>query len=208
MSDEATLADRVLIPREVSEGTADRRDVKLGPAASVDMDRDVRLGTSSPACWLRGGARTIGYWIRGGLELRAAWRLACVSARELPSELGRSLLASLRTTGLDSSCESSTWRMLWGAEEGKPRLSGETILAAAEVGMYGSKGGLEARGFLAPALAANVCVLPMVSDRLRFLDELEDDREILEKAAAPGRLANGDDVPNLMTFGLDDTSAG
>merc|ERR1711939_914263 len=107
-----TLADRVLIPREVSEGTADRRDVKLGPAASVDMDRDVRLGTSSPACW-----------IRGGLELRAAWRLACVSARELPSELGRSLLASLRTTGLDSSCESSTWRMLWGAEEGKPRLS-------------------------------------------------------------------------------------
>ena len=80
------------------------------------------------------------------------------------------------------------------------------MLAAAEVGMYGSSGGLEARGFLAPALAAKLWALPTVSERLRFREDVEEDRENLEYSKPPWRGPTGDDVPSLTTIGLEDRS--
>lgn len=117
-----------------------------------------------------------GYWICGGLELRMSWRCAWVSASELvvASEL-EWLLANIRTTGLDSSTGSPLGRVFSLTVKVEPFRRGEEEDIISEVA-YRPMGGLEARGFLAPDLLG-YGRLSIASDRFRFLDELEDDRE-------------------------------
>lgn len=114
-SNDALLPRRVRV-QEASEGTAESLEENLSIEASVDMDLEFRLGTIRPTCCVMRGALIMGYWIRGGLELRTSWRLACVSATELSSELGW-FRASTCATGLDSSNDRFLRRILWGPEE-------------------------------------------------------------------------------------------
>jgi hypothetical protein len=102
-SDDALLPRLVLV-HEPSEGTADSLEENLCADASVDIDLEFLLGTTRPTCCVMRGALIMGYWIRGGLELRTSWRLACVSAMELSSELGGFLNGSC-TTELESSID-------------------------------------------------------------------------------------------------------
>jgi hypothetical protein len=149
------------------------------------------------------GALIMGYWMRGGLELRTSWRLACVSAMELSSEVVW-FLPSMVTTGLDSSIDLPLTRMLRGAEElGVSLSAGDDWATVTEVA-YLPVGGLDASGFLAPARSANER-LSNVSDLLRFREEVDEDREWETKSGTLGRTV-GDDVPSLTTFGLDDES--
>lgn len=146
-----------------------------------------------------------GYWICGGLELRISWRFAWVSASELvvASEL-EWLLANIRTTGLDSSTDRPLGRVFSLIVKVERFLRGEDEGTMSDVA-YRPMGGLEARGFLAPDLLG-YGRLSIASDRLRFLDELEDDRECDAKSGCCDRGARGEDVPSLMTFGLEDES--
>lgn len=90
-----------------------------------------------------------------------------------------------------------------------PLSKEETMLIAPDVGTYRSTGGLDANGFLAPSLAANVRPSNL-SDRFRFPgepdEEVDEDRVTAMWTEYGGRAAIGDDVPSLMTLGLDDCS--
>ena len=69
---------------------------------------------------------------------------------------------------------------------------------------YRLTGGLDARGFRAPLLRVNER-LSSVSDLLRFLEEVEEDRECETKPEGPV-LTTGEEVPSLMMLGLEDES--
>lgn len=179
--------------------------MKLAPAifSGLDCPDVFRFASARFSNWLISGALTIGRCMGGpGLELKTACRFVCALAIELESPLN--LAGCIRMFGLEASGDRDVALPISGGDEGRT-LCSEDCSEASELCPIILMGGLLV-GTRSLRLEKNKGVLPAKaapsgSDLFRFLDTVEASEGVGELDLF------GDDVPSLITFGLDSPSS-